>query len=81
MTVINTAHYLYYANVPNLTLRDQEILVSLSNKAMESVRKEHMTMFHKRLLICDPTLGVEFLQQVHVHYNTNLDPKMMMETL
>ncbi len=52
-----------------------------SNKTMESVQKEHMTMFHRRLPICDPTLGIEFLQQVQVHYNINLNPKMMTEKL
>jgi hypothetical protein len=46
----------------------------LNNKAMESVKKKHMTTFHKRLLVCDPTLGVEFLQQIHSHYNMNFDP-------
>jgi hypothetical protein len=57
------------------------MLVSLSNKVMESVRKEHMTTFHKRLPICDLSLGVEFLQQVQVHYNMNFDPEMMIEKL
>jgi len=57
------------------------MLVSLSNKAMESVRKEHTTSFHKRLLVCDLTLGFEFLQQVQVHYNMNLDLEMMIEKL
>jgi len=47
------------------------MLTLLSNKAMDSVQKEHMIMFHKRLLICDPTLGIEFFQQVH--YNMNHD--------
>ncbi len=46
---------------------------------MESVQKEHMIMFHKRLFVCDPALGLEFHQQVQVHYNMNLDPKMMTE--
>jgi hypothetical protein len=40
------------------------MLASLSTKAMENVQKEHMTMFHKWLPICDPAFGVEFLQQV-----------------
>jgi hypothetical protein len=39
------------------------MLVSLSTKAMESVQNEHMITFHKQLPICDPTLGVELLQQ------------------
>jgi hypothetical protein len=48
---------------------------------MEGVRKEHMTTFHKRLLICDPAFAVEFFQQVQVHYNMNPDAKMMIEKL
>jgi hypothetical protein len=31
------------------------------------------------LFVCDPALGLEFHQQVQVHYNMNLDPKMMTE--
>jgi hypothetical protein len=81
VTTINTTHCLYYANVPNPALRDQEMLASFNNKAMESVRKEHMKTLHKRVFICDPTLGVEFLQQIQVHYNMNPNPKMMMEKL
>jgi hypothetical protein len=53
------------------------MLALLSNKAMESVQKEHMTTFHKKLPICDPTLGPEFLQKIHVHYNMNHDLEMM----
>jgi hypothetical protein len=57
------------------------MLVSLSNKAMESVRKEHMTTFHKRLPICDLAFGLEVFQQIHVHYNMNPYPKMMTKKL
>jgi hypothetical protein len=57
------------------------MLASLSNKVMESVWKEHMTMFHERLLICDLALGLEFFQQLQVHYNMNLDLEMMIEKL
>jgi hypothetical protein len=57
------------------------MMALLNNKAMESVQKERMIMFHKRLHVCDPTLDVEFLQQVQVHYNMNLDLEMMIEKL
>jgi hypothetical protein len=57
------------------------MLASLSTNAMESVRKEHMITFHKRLPICYLALGVEFLQQVQVHYNMNPNPKVMIEKL
>jgi len=69
MTIVDITHYLYYANVLNPTLWDPKMLVLLRNEAIENVQKEHMTTFHKRLLICDPTLCIEFLQQVQVHYN------------
>jgi hypothetical protein len=62
--IIDAAHYLYYADVLDSTLHDPYMLASLNSKSMESVQKEHMIAFHKRLPICDLALGVEFLQQV-----------------
>jgi hypothetical protein len=62
MVAIDIAHCLYYVDVLNPTLRNSKMLVLLDNKAKESVQKEHMTTFHKRLPIHDPTLGIEFLQ-------------------
>jgi hypothetical protein len=50
------------------------MVASLSNKAMESVQREHLIAFHKRLPICEPALGIEFFQQVQVHYNMNPNP-------
>jgi hypothetical protein len=47
------------------------MVASLSNKAMDSVQREHLTTFHKRLPICELTFGAEFFQQVQVHYNMN----------
>ncbi len=58
--IVDVTHCLYYVDVPNLVLWNPKMLASLNNKAMESVRKEHMTMFHKRLLVCDLALGPEF---------------------
>jgi hypothetical protein len=81
MVATDATHCLYYVKVPNLALHDLDKLASLSTKAMENVQKEHMNTFHKWLLVCDPTLGVEFLQQIQVHYNMNLDPEMMMAKL
>ncbi len=48
---------------------------------METIQKEHMTTFHKRLLVCDASLGLKFLQQVQVHYNMNPVLEMMMKKL
>jgi hypothetical protein len=62
--IIDAAHCLYYANVQDPTFHDPYMLASLNTKAMESVRKEHMTAFHKQLPICDLALGAEFLQQI-----------------
>jgi len=61
---MDAAHRLYYEKVFDLALHDPKVLSSLSNKAMESVRKEHMITFHKKLPICDPSLGPKFLQQI-----------------
>ncbi len=50
-------------------------------KAMELVRKEHYFAFCKHLLICDPTLGLDFFKEIQVHYDMNLEPKMFMKKL
>jgi hypothetical protein len=57
------------------------MLVSLSNKAMENVQKEHMTTIHKILPICELAFHLKFLQQVKVHYNMNIDLEMMTKEL
>jgi hypothetical protein len=79
--VVNVAYCLNYADVPNPTLCDQKMLVSIINKAMDSVWNEHINVFHKRLHVCDLTLGAKFFQQVQVHYNMNINCEMMMEKL
>jgi hypothetical protein len=48
---------------------------------MDVVKKEHITPFNKHLLICDPTLGIEFLWQIQLHYDFNLKLEMFMEKL
>jgi len=60
--VVDTTHQLYYANVVDLVLKDPYQLETLNNKAMDAVRKEHMIAFHKRLPICDLSLGLKFMQ-------------------
>ncbi len=79
--VVNVACCLNYANVPNPILYDQKMLASIINKAMNSVWKEHINVFHKRLHVYDLTLGAKFFQQVQVHYNMNINCEMMMEKL
>jgi hypothetical protein len=44
---IDIAHQLYYADVVDLTLRNLDQLETLNNKAMDVIRKKHMTIFHK----------------------------------
>jgi hypothetical protein len=48
---------------------------------LESVWKEDMTTFHKRVFVYDPSLGPKFFQQVHVHNNMNPNLEIMMEKL
>ncbi len=61
MATMDIAHQLYYAKVLDLALRDLEMLVSVSNKAMENIQKEHMTKFHKWLPVYDALLGPWYL--------------------
>jgi hypothetical protein len=47
----------------------------LMEKAMEQVyHKENYNAFLKHLLVCDPTLGDAFLEQVLTHYDMNFEP-------
>jgi hypothetical protein len=67
--------------VVDLALRDPNQLETLNNKAMDAVQEEHMTTFHKRLPVCDPSLGPKFLQEVHIHYDMNPKSEMVTEKL
>jgi hypothetical protein len=54
----------------------------LMEKAMEQVcHKENYNAFLKHLLVCDPTLGDAFLEQVLTHYDMNFEPKMLTKKL
>ncbi len=72
---------MYFANVVNLVKKDPNQLQILSNKVMEAMWKEHMMGFHKRLPMCDPSLGSTFLQEVQVHYDINPKLEMLTEKL
>jgi hypothetical protein len=65
----------------DLALRDLNQLETLNNKAMDAVQEEHMTVFHKRLHVCDLSLGSKFLQEVPIHYDMNPKSKMLIEKL
>ncbi len=58
------AHWMYYVDVLDPHIHNQNVLESLCNNAIKSVKKEHMTPFNKSLPMCDLALGLEFLQQV-----------------
>jgi hypothetical protein len=62
---INIAHQLYYVDVVDLVLKNSNQLETLSNKAMDVVCKEHMTTFHKRLHVCNLSLGSKFLHEAY----------------
>jgi len=69
--VVDTAHHFYYADVVDLALKDPYPLETLSNKAMDTIHKEHMTTFHKQLPICKLSLGSKFLHEVQILGLTN----------
>ncbi len=48
---------------------------------MELVQKEHYSAFCKHLLVCDMILSPDFLMELQVHYDMNLEPKMFIEKL
>jgi len=56
-------------------------LQALMDKAMDQVRKDHTFAFTRHLLVCDPTFGSKFLKQIQVHYNMNLELKMLIKKL
>ncbi len=49
-------------------------------RAMEWVCKDHYSTFCKHPPISDLALGLNFLE-IQVHYDMNLEPKMLMEKL
>lgn len=56
---IDIAHQLYYVDVVDLALKNLDQLETLNDKVMDTIHKKHMTIFHKRLLICNLSLGLE----------------------
>jgi hypothetical protein len=50
-------------------------------RAMDQVRKDHYSAYYKHLLICDPSLGVDFLKKIQAHYDMNLELEMLTEKL
>jgi putative hemolysin len=48
---------------------------------MEQVRKDHYSAFCKHLLVCDLSLGVDFLKEIQVHYDMNSKLEMLIKKL
>jgi hypothetical protein len=51
------------------------------DRAMEQVRKDHYSTFCKHLLVCDISMGSDFLKEIHVHYDMNLQLEMLTKKL
>jgi hypothetical protein len=49
-------------------------------KAVEQVKKDHYSAFYKQL-VCDQALSPDFLKEIQVHYDMNLEPEMLIEKL
>jgi hypothetical protein len=50
-------------------------------KVLEQVRKDHYSAFCKHLLVRDFFLVVDFLREIQVHYDMNLELEMLIEQL
>jgi hypothetical protein len=72
---------LYYEKFPDIRncspLKFQEQM----KRAMEQVRKDHYSAFCRHLLVCDISMGSNFLKEIHVHYDMNLELEMLIEKL
>jgi hypothetical protein len=55
---------LYYEEVLDPIQRSTSKMQMLMEKTMEHIMKEHLIAFTKHLLICYPSLGPKFLQQI-----------------
>ncbi len=64
VVAINMAIKLYYENVPQEGDRSPTKMHKLIEKTMEQMRKEHYLAFRKHLHVCNPNLGIEFLQEI-----------------
>lgn len=51
------------------------------DKVMDQIWKDHTFAFTKHLFVYNLVFGLEFLKQIQVHYDMNLDLKMFTEKL
>ncbi len=70
----------YYEKVFDLTKRSTTKLQECMEKAVEQVKKDHYSAFYKQL-VCDQALSPDFLKEIQVHYDMNLEPEMLIEKL
>lgn len=71
----------YYEEVLNLSQRLASKMQTLTEKAMEQIKKDHLTTFTHHLLVCDPSLVPKFMRQIKIHYDMNSDLEMLTEKL
>ncbi len=71
----------YYEDIPQKGDRFPTKMQELIEKVMEQVRKEHYSTFCKHSPICDPGLGLEFLEEIQAHYDNNSKLKMFTKKL
>ncbi len=64
VVAINMAIKLYYENVPQEGDKSHAKMQKLIEKTMEQMRKEHYLAFCKHLHVCNPSLGIKFLQEI-----------------
>jgi hypothetical protein len=72
---------MYYKEVLDLSQRSASKMKMFMEKAMEHIRKEHLTTFTKHLLGCDPSLGLKFFRHIQIHYDMNSNPEMLTKKL
>lgn len=63
---------LYYEKVPN----SWNCFPMKLQEHMEQVRKDNYYAFYKYLFIFDHMFGLDFLNEIQVHYNMNSKSKM-----
>ncbi len=68
---------LYYEEFFDTQDRSPLRLQEQMERAMKQVMKDHYLAFCKHLLVCDPSMGADFLNEIQVHYDMNLEPEML----
>jgi hypothetical protein len=72
---------MYYEEFPPEANCSPVKLKEQMDKAMEEVRKDHYFVFCKHLPIYNPTLCIDFLKEIQVHYDMNSKSEMFTKKL